>query len=453
MKEATTAKRDTAAPGRSRKAAVEALGLGMRLRQLRMAAGLTQTDLAGDRFSKEYVSQIERGKTRPTKETVAWLAQRLGVDSGFLATGVASDERARLEAAVARAEALTEARRFEEAVAEFKSAQGAVHAPPDLAVRLLSGEAWALVEQGEVRQGLALLERAREIAEGPAFSDLHRAEVLFRIGVCRYKLSSISTSLALLTQALELAERSQLPCDLLRSEILSWRSRCYRRQRDVEAAREDVERALELAQALGDRSTMANVYVQASLVAERSGHWLLARTYAERAKSYYEELNDDRNVAGLLNNLGGLNLMLGKPEQAIDYLKRSFGVALEADSVEDAAQAAGSLAAVHLQVGDYGQSEQLARHALELLEGRVDYLHEIGPSQLVLGRAVMEQGRLDEAADWFRQADASFEQLASVSHRAAAWVAQGDLAARKGEDREAARLYRRAAEALQDVRF
>ena len=41
--------------------------LGERVRQLRIARGLTQTDLAGDRFSKEYVSQIERGKTRPTR--------------------------------------------------------------------------------------------------------------------------------------------------------------------------------------------------------------------------------------------------------------------------------------------------------------------------------------------------------------------------------------------------
>jgi len=51
-----------------------ALRLGERLRQLRIGAGLTQSELAGERFSKEYVSQIERGKTRPTGETIAWLA-------------------------------------------------------------------------------------------------------------------------------------------------------------------------------------------------------------------------------------------------------------------------------------------------------------------------------------------------------------------------------------------
>src|SRR5215213_8595407 len=81
--------------------------LGERLRQLRVAAGLTQTELAGNRFSKEYVSQIERGKTRPTPETIDWLAARLGVDPAFLANGVSGDERARVEAVLARAEALS----------------------------------------------------------------------------------------------------------------------------------------------------------------------------------------------------------------------------------------------------------------------------------------------------------------------------------------------------------
>src|ERR671929_666421 len=86
--------------------------LGERLRQLRVAAGLTQTDLAGERFSKEYVSQIERGKTRPTRDTVEWLAGRLGVDAGFLESGVARETRDRVEAHLARIESLNEAGAF-----------------------------------------------------------------------------------------------------------------------------------------------------------------------------------------------------------------------------------------------------------------------------------------------------------------------------------------------------
>src|ERR671933_1097472 len=95
--------------------------LGDRVRQLRVARGLTQTELAGERFSKEYVSQIELGKTRPTPETIEWLASRLGVDAGVLATGVASSERLRLEAVVARAEALHESGRVGEGGQEFRA--------------------------------------------------------------------------------------------------------------------------------------------------------------------------------------------------------------------------------------------------------------------------------------------------------------------------------------------
>src|SRR5436309_9049183 len=110
-------------------AAQAGLRLGERLRQLRSAAGMTQTDLAGDRFSKEYVSQIERGKTRPTAETIEWLADRLGVDTGFLANGVATDERARLEAALGRAEALYQAQEDEEAEAAFEPLTAGARAP------------------------------------------------------------------------------------------------------------------------------------------------------------------------------------------------------------------------------------------------------------------------------------------------------------------------------------
>ena len=198
---------------------------------------------------------------------------------------------------------------------------------------------------------------------------------------------------------------------------------------------------------------MADAYFQASLVAERTGHWVLSRNYAERAKNLFQELDDERTVGRLLNNLGGLSLLLGKPHQAIEQLKASFAVAVEVDSKGDAAQAMGGLATVHLRLGEWEAAEEHARQALQLLEGREDFLDEIGQSQLVLGRSLLERDRFDEAEESFRAADATFEQFSSVSHRANVWVALGDLAARRGQDTEAARLYRNAAEALQDMRF
>src|SRR5207302_1629744 len=180
---------------------------------------------------------------------------------------------------------------------------------------------------GEVRTALDRLERARQVASGSSFGDVDRAEVLYRLGCCRYKLTHVEQALEHFSAALELADRSGESCDRLRAHILEWRSRCYRRHRDWEAAREDIERALELA-------------------------------------------------------------------------------------------------------------ERQARHALELLDGRVDFLDEIGSARLVLGRALLEQGRLDEAEQTFAEAEQGLLQLSSASHSAAAWTARGELALARGDDKE-----------------
>jgi tetratricopeptide (TPR) repeat protein len=198
---------------------------------------------------------------------------------------------------------------------------------------------------------------------------------------------------------------------------------------------------------------MADNYFQASLIAQRQGHYVLSRSYAQRAKELYQQVNDERNVGRLHLMLGGLTLLLGDEERAVEHLKASYSRALDADAPADAAQALEGIARVHLERGEYDQADELARKSLALLQGREDYLHEVSPSQLVLGRALLERGRLDEAEECFRAADAAAEQMASISHRTEAWVALGDLAARRGDDRGAARLYRNAAEALQEIRF
>jgi len=429
--------------------------LGDRLRQLRVAAGLTQTDLAGDRVSKEYISQIERGKTRPTTETIEWLALRLGVDAGFLATGVSTDDRAKAEAILARADALLGEHEFAAAIAEYGRALPSVlgTGAVELHVRLLNGEAMARAQSGDVKGGLELLAESRALVERGEFSDIDRADVLYRLGVCRYLLSSISTAVSLFNEALALAERSEFTSDQLRLNIFAWRSRCYRRQRDYEAAREDVERALELAEAMHDARALGAAYFQASMLAERDGHYVLARTYAEKAKTQYEELADRANIGRLMNNLGVVEFLLGKPEAAVEHFKRAFAVALEIGRSEDAATAISSLAQVHLRTGDVKKAEEQAVQALEIIGDRDDMLDEIGNARLVLGRALLEQGRLDEAEVAFASSEDAFAQLSSASHRAAAWIAQGDLQAKRGDEARAAVLYRRAAEALQDFRF
>ena len=304
------------------------------------------------RFSKEYISQIERGKTRPTEATIAWLAERLGVDPAFLAVGVSTEERTKVEALLARAEALSEAhqlRRGDRGVPRGARGRrrhlGAGARAPRARRRGVGAPAARRGARGDrapaARAGARRAARSSRTSIAPTFSS--------GSGSAATSSRASARRIALFDEALELAERSGLPCDLLRADILGWRSRCHRLQRDYVAARDDVERALELAQDLGDRAAIANTYFQASLIAQRQGHWVLSRNYAQRAKELYQQLNDERNVGRLLLKLGGLTLLLGDEEQAVEHLKASFARALDTDSPADAAQALEGLAAVHLR--------------------------------------------------------------------------------------------------------
>lgn len=60
--------------------------VGERVRELRLRLGMTQAELAGDRYSAAYVSTIETGRRTPSKAVLEYLAPRLGVDVGDLAS-------------------------------------------------------------------------------------------------------------------------------------------------------------------------------------------------------------------------------------------------------------------------------------------------------------------------------------------------------------------------------
>ena len=291
------------------------------------------------------------------------------------------------------------------------------------------------MHHAELRPALELLIRARELSEEAGFSDVERADVLYRMGICRYKLTSINTAQTLLSEALDLADRSGIPCDRLRSHILEWRSRCSRRQRDFEAAREDIERALELAERLDDTLTVAHITFQASLD-RRARRALASRTHARRtregavrgARRPAEPRPDAqqprrpelpaRQVRTTRSRISSARSRSRSRSAAMPTQRRRCRRSRRCIS----APATGDLA------------EEQARHALELLEGRPDFLDETGNAQIVLGRALLEQQRLDEAEMAFAEAELSLSQLSSASHRAVAWTAQGDLASRRGDD-------------------
>ncbi len=389
------------------------------------------------------MSQIECGKTTPSAEALAWIASRLDTEVDVLAYGVSAADRTRAERAIEEAERLSDASDFSGAISSLDTVADVIAAADHAALvgDWVVKRSWALVQLGRLDEAAALLEK-RE-AEGA-----DEAEVVFLLGVVAYKRSEVDRAIELFGHALRATGTLQAPSDRLRSDIFGWRSRCHRRLRDWEAAREDVDLAIEFAESSGDSRRTAYAYFQASLVHERMGNWLQSRRETQRAYDLFAQLGDRANVGRMLNNLGGLAHLLGDSQRALELLDEAFVIAVELGSAPYAGHVLCSIAEVRLAGDDLEAAERDARKALELLGDRVDYMHEIGIARLTLGRALLEQGRSDEAEVEIRAAERSFAQIQSPGHEAAAWIAHGDLFARRGSTGEAADRYREAATAL-----
>ena len=75
--------------------------LGQRLKQARLEAGLSQRQLCGDAITRNMLSRIENGSARPSMDTLALLAERLGRPVSFFLSedGLYSPNQALLQKA------------------------------------------------------------------------------------------------------------------------------------------------------------------------------------------------------------------------------------------------------------------------------------------------------------------------------------------------------------------
>jgi tetratricopeptide (TPR) repeat protein len=339
------------------------------------------------------------------------------------------------------------------AAGDFQTALDTVRRKGGPRYRALRIESSALLELGDVAAAEARASALLELVKDGDADPADEADALLHLGRARYKAAAFADAAALLSQALGCCDQSELPTAALRADVLGWRSRCYRRLRLWSAAQADLDTAMPVARELADDRLVANLSFPASLLAERTGQTVMAAGLAEQARELYEQLGDRRSLARILNNLGGLNWLLGRTATAFELLREAFAIATEIESTTDAAQAISSLAQVLLGDGQPEQAEAAARHAIELLDGREDYLEEIGNATLVLGRSLVEQERHDEALEAVLAAEQLFTKVSATSALAAALLVRGDIRRAGGDEGEAADLYRGAADLLQDHRF
>ena len=397
---------------------------------------MTQDELAAGRFTKQYVSQIERGETVPSEEVLDWLAERLGVEPDELAHRRSARPRSQSSSArLADGERLLDEHRYPEALETFVPLRRA----------LAPGSAARAPPRGRARRGVvARPARPRDRGSGGRsargcpprrWTSRRRSRTSPRSAATRSP--TMAAAQVEFAKALELLDEAEEPNDRLRLDIHQWRSRCYRRQRDWEAAREDIDRALELvrgarrrpAQRRGEPAGVARRRAAGPLGPRPALRRDLARPLRRRRRHRHR-----RRACSTTSPASTTRSATTRPRSPSS--SEAFAIFVDA----------------HLEVGGRLRA-QLARRdppragrsrrgrgrwragRSRCSRDRIDHVQEIGTAQLVLARAHLEQGELEEAEDILADVDESYALTESVSHQARSWMARGELELRPAQRR------------------
>src|SRR4051794_5411130 len=134
--------------------------LGRRIRNARVAAGLTQTQAGGEHASTPYISRIEAGQRRPDLRLLGLIAEQLGTTAEELLLGVTGDRRSELRLALDYAELALNSGSPQEAVKQadevIAGAAGTQLAELERSAR--SVRALALEAAGELEAAILALE-------------------------------------------------------------------------------------------------------------------------------------------------------------------------------------------------------------------------------------------------------------------------------------------------------
>src|SRR5438105_5030649 len=135
-----------------------------RLRDLRVRAGLTKTALAKPKYTVSFVSQIEAGRRNPSPDAVAFFADRLGVSSRYLATGVPEHVEEELRYRLEEARELLRTGHPSEAEASLRHVRerAGEYGLPSLANQAVAVLGEALGQLGKMQEALDAYEEAME---------------------------------------------------------------------------------------------------------------------------------------------------------------------------------------------------------------------------------------------------------------------------------------------------
>lgn len=263
-------------------------------------------------------------------------------------------------------------------------------------------------QSGDIARSLFYYRKALALHEqlGPASVEV--AWCLDRVGAAEFRLGDYAGSVGTLTRAVALRRALDMPPHLIEALISLGLSRLQ--LGDLDAAEGDLEEAWTVAEHVMPRSAAVGI---------------------------------------ILGHLGNVAMRREQFERASRYCTESLDIAFSIDPrSRDTALAFGKLGVVARQMGDHVEAIRLQRESLRLLR-RLRWPKDIADALTNLGRALCENGQVDEAYAALEEADMIFNQVAPnvVTHGLCLHLL-AQIHSRRGDEKRGRELRARGARIL-----
>jgi tetratricopeptide (TPR) repeat protein len=385
--------------------------IGLRIREARHRAGLTQQQLAGERYTKAYVSALETGIARPSMVALAYLSERLALPPGH-----------------------------------FLDQQHPAWTRLEVDMRLAAGE-WAAAVDGY-----------RALLEDDLVDEGIRAELLRGMAEALARLDRGKETIGAASESARIFASHGREADAALARY--WLAYGLYQSDNEPEARSMLQALLERVRAgLRVEPDFEMRLLTALAAAEsRTGEPQRALAYLEEARGLAADL-DDRRRAAYLFNLAVSYREAGDLEAAIRAGTQGMALYRAAGASFESAQIENDLALAYLANGQVDRARELVGEAREQIEASGDerWLSAVVETEAQIALAAGEHDRALALADRARElGDQSGNELSVLSAmitRARALRAAGRLDQAETSFAEAARMARegRVASRLREV--
>jgi tetratricopeptide (TPR) repeat protein len=158
-----------------------------------------------------------------------------------------------------------------------------------------------------------------------------------------------------------------------------------------------------LGQERGEHTARAYCLFGLVQILERQGRRTSARGFAELALESFQAIGDQAGVALALNQIGRLDILLDRPDEAVAVFRRTMELCRELSNEAGEASAAVGLGLAGHRLGDYAQAARWCEYAAELYgrlgdqDAQVRTLIHVGDARLALGQAQAARQRWRDA--------------------------------------------------------